>query len=268
MTLRVLVDNNTYIDQYYLGEPAVCFVIEDEGNTILFDTGYSEIFLSNAEKMVVDLGLVDTIVFSHGHNDHTAGFQYLVKKVDTSEIEVVAHPLCFNPKKDGEELIGAPFDEDEMNQLCKLRLSKEPIKISKNITYLGEIPCSNEFEKRVKIGLYKSDNAWVDDYVMDDTAIVYQNTEGLFIITGCSHSGICNIIEYAKKVCYDNRVIGVIGGFHLFDKNELLEETITYFKNNKIQTLYPCHCVSFQVKSRLNEVLNLEEVGVSLTLNF
>lgn len=25
--------------------------------------------------------------------------------------------------------------------------------------------------------------------------------KGLFIITGCSHTGICNIIEYAKKIC-------------------------------------------------------------------
>lgn len=267
MTLKVLVDNNTYIDQYYLGEPAVCFVVEDEGNTILFDTRYSDIFLSNAVKMGVNLGLVDTIVFSHGHNDHTAGFQYLTEKFDTSKMEVVAHPFCFNPKKDGNEIIGSPYNQDKMYQLCNLHLTKEPIKISKNVTFLGEIPCSNGFEKRIKIGLYKSDTAWVDDYVMDDTAIVYQNTEGLFIVTGCSHSGICNIIEYAKKVCNNNKVIGVIGGFHLFDKNEQLEEAITYFKNNKIQTLYPCHCVSFQVKSRLNEVLNVQEVGVSLTLN-
>ena len=26
MKLTVLVDNNTYIDQYYLGEPAACFI--------------------------------------------------------------------------------------------------------------------------------------------------------------------------------------------------------------------------------------------------
>ena len=30
MKLTVLVDNNTFIDQYYLGEPAVSYYIEDE----------------------------------------------------------------------------------------------------------------------------------------------------------------------------------------------------------------------------------------------
>ena len=37
MKLTVLVDNNTYIDMYYLGEPALSFFIEDEGKRILFE---------------------------------------------------------------------------------------------------------------------------------------------------------------------------------------------------------------------------------------
>ncbi len=47
---------------------------------------------------------------------------------------------------------------------------------------------------------------------MDDTALVYKGEKGSYIITGCSHSGICNIAEYAKKVCGDNRILGIIGG--------------------------------------------------------
>ncbi len=65
---------------------------------------------------------------------------------------------------------------------------------------------------------------------MDDSALVYKGNKGLFIITGCSHSGICNIIDYAKKVCQEKRVYGVIGDFHLFEKNERLEKTIQYLK--------------------------------------
>ena len=40
MKLRVLMDNHTEIDAYYLGEPAVSYWIEDEGQKFLFDTGY------------------------------------------------------------------------------------------------------------------------------------------------------------------------------------------------------------------------------------
>ena len=47
MKLRVLVDNNTYIDRYYLGEPAVSYYIECDGIRLLFDAGYSDVFLES-----------------------------------------------------------------------------------------------------------------------------------------------------------------------------------------------------------------------------
>ena len=62
MKLTVLMDNHTYIDQYYLGEPAVCYLIEDGDHVILLDTGYSDAVLVNAERMGIDLGRVTDIV--------------------------------------------------------------------------------------------------------------------------------------------------------------------------------------------------------------
>lgn len=50
MKLTILVDNNTYIDQYYLGEPGVSYFIEDCGIRILFDTGYSDVYVRNAKN--------------------------------------------------------------------------------------------------------------------------------------------------------------------------------------------------------------------------
>jgi 7,8-dihydropterin-6-yl-methyl-4-(beta-D-ribofuranosyl)aminobenzene 5'-phosphate synthase len=38
MKLTVLVDNNTFIDEYLLGEPALSFYLEDGDQKILFDT--------------------------------------------------------------------------------------------------------------------------------------------------------------------------------------------------------------------------------------
>lgn len=50
MKLTVVIDNNTYIDNYLLGEPAISYYIEVDNCRILFDAGYSEAFLSNAKK--------------------------------------------------------------------------------------------------------------------------------------------------------------------------------------------------------------------------
>jgi len=65
------------------------------------------------------------------------------------------------------------------------------------LAFLGEIPSSNSFEIRKPIGKINASGTWNEDYNMDDTALIYKSVEGLFIITGCSHSGICNIVEYA-----------------------------------------------------------------------
>ena len=89
--------------------------------------------------------------------------------------------------------------------------------------FLGEIPQYLAFEPRIPIGKTIVNGKAYIDSLLDDTAIVYKAKSGLFIITGCSHSGICNIIEHAKKVCSSDKILGVIGGFHMFDCDERLE---------------------------------------------
>lgn len=261
MQLTVLTDNNTFIDQYYCGEPALCFYIEDEGTKLLLDTGYSDVFIKNAEALGINLEEVSTIVLSHGHNDHTGGLQYMLKKFPLQNTNIVAHPHTFKPKTSGKKSIGSPISQEYLATHSKLTLSSIPVKISKNITFLGEIPSSNDFEKRQPFGLIH------EDLLLDDSAIVYNSGNGLFIITGCSHSGICNIIEYTKKVCGEEKIIGIIGGLHLFQLSHQLTQTIRYFQENNITELYPCHCVCFEVKAEIHRHIPIHEVGVGLRLN-
>ena len=81
MRLKVLEDNNTFIDMYYLGEPAVSYYIEDGDDKILFDVGYSDAYIKNAKRMNIDLNKVNKLVISHGHNDHTGGLKYFLKEL-------------------------------------------------------------------------------------------------------------------------------------------------------------------------------------------
>lgn len=265
MELRVLEDNNTFIDMYYLGEPAVSYYIEEGNDKILFDTGYSGAFMKNAELMNINLDSVNKLVISHGHDDHTGGLKVFFD--GKKNIELISHPDCFDYKEDNTGLyIGSPLSKDELSRMCKLNLSKDPIKVSEHIIYLGEIPSLNDFETRYAIGKKMVDDEKFEDTINDDSAIVYQSEKGLFVITGCSHSGICNILEYAKKVCDDNRIYGVIGGFHLFDINERLEKTINYLADNNIELLYPCHCISLNAKIEMAKKLDIKEVGVGLDI--
>lgn len=264
MKLTVLADNNTYIDQYYVGEPAVSYYIEDEESCFLLDTGYSDVFLKNAEKLRINLNNISSIVISHGHDDHTRGLNYYFEQNHKNNISIIAHPDAFKEKVIDGVKICSPILEKELMEKCRIILSKEPVKVSKNITFLGEIPQINSFEERKVIGKQLTGSNYEDDYVLDDTALVYKSTKGIYIITGCSHSGICNIAEYAKKVTGENRIVGIIGGFHLFGVNGQVHKTIEYLAENNIRELYPCHCTSFNVKAEMYKTLHVQEVGVGL----
>lgn len=268
MRLQVLVDNNTYIDRYYYGEPAVSYYIEDEDQRLLFDVGYSDIFLKNAKALDINLESIHSIIISHGHDDHTGGLQYYFEQYPESQVSVLAHPDAFKEKKMDHLKICSPILTKELKTKCKLILSKIPVKVSEHITFLGEIPQTNSFENREAIGIQYDNEGPAKDYVLDDSALVYQNEAGILIITGCSHSGICNILEYAKQVCQETRILGIIGGFHLFEVNERTEQTIEYFKKNKVKALYPCHCTSFAVKAQIHRAIPVKEVGVGLELHW
>ena len=267
MRLKVLVDNNTYIDHnYFMGEPALSFYIENKNDRILFDTGYTDILMRNAEKMNIDLSKINKIVFSHGHNDHTNGFEFLSKKYDMSKAELYCLEGCFRPKYESGDYIGAPFSQTEVEKKCVLNISNEPVEISSNLILLGRIPDYFDFEKRKSIGTLDSHNG-PEDLCYEDTAMAYKMPDGIFIITGCSHSGICNIIEHAIKVTGQERIKGVIGGFHIFENDIRLSKTIEYFEQRNINNIYPCHCVSFRAKAEIDRHIPIFDVASGFELN-
>lgn len=276
MKLSVLVDNNTLIDRYFIGEPALSFFIEDNGKYILFDTGYSDAFLKNAERMGIDLRELDYVVLSHGHVDHTWGLTHLIRlymeakneKIKYHTPAIIGHPLVFNSKllnPFGE--IGSIVSHEKLNQHFPVHLTKEPLWITNRLVFLGEIKRTFDFEGQDYIGEVVAKQGKINDYILDDTAMVYKSSEGLVIIVGCAHSGICNIIEYAKEVCQEDKVADIIGGFHLLNptKNQL-HKTIEYINKLQLNAIHACHCTDLRSKIALSTVATLEDVGVGLQL--
>ena len=275
MEIKVLVDNNTIIDRYFVGEPGVCYLISENDKKIVFDVGYSDIFIKNALQMNETLVDIDYVVISHGHNDHTGGLIYLdtllrqAKKDSrlSKKVSIVSHPNTFSLKKFENETIGSPLDTEALEKSFSLQLTSKPFWFTEKLVFLGEIERSNDFENKEPIGSCECHGCMVEDYVLDDSAIVYKSMDGLVIITGCSHSGICNIIEYAKKVCQETKIADIIGGFHLLEPNTKQEQqTLKYFEMAKIASIHPCHCTSLHAKIALSKSTHVNEVGVGLNL--
>lgn len=72
MKIIVLSDNRT-INSELETEHGLCVYLETEKYKCLLDTGASDIFISNAARLNVDLTDVDYVFISHGHADHTGG---------------------------------------------------------------------------------------------------------------------------------------------------------------------------------------------------
>jgi len=271
LKLRVLVDNNTLIDRYFTAEPGLSFWIESDGRRILFDTGYSDIFIKNAAIMGINVNDADMTVLSHGHNDHTWGLNHLVQHFDRTmkkdRPEMIAHPGAFKRKRCDKLEIGMILREDVIGEYFKVSKCIGPVRITEKLLWLGEIPRKTGEIKPV--GKTLINDKWTDDCCLDDSALAYEAKNGLVIITGCSHSGICNMIDHAKKLTGIDRVVDVIGGFHLQNAgHDQMENTVRELKKIAPDLMHPCHCTDLEAKINLGASFKIEEVGTGFELNY
>jgi 7,8-dihydropterin-6-yl-methyl-4-(beta-D-ribofuranosyl)aminobenzene 5'-phosphate synthase len=273
MRLTVLVENQASF--YLRGEWGLSVFIEAEGQRILFDFGVSDLFLANAARLQVDLLKLDYLVLSHGHKDHSWGLDWLLKFYLLQRLALekrptlIAHPLALAPKfpdNDGIE-DGVMLDESLLKRNLKTNLTKEPVWLSDHLVYLGEI--ARKFEKEQAMGETVISASMTADYLWDDTALAYKLPQGLVIITGCSHSGICNIVRQAQLICNEERIVDIIGGYHLLNPaSGRLQETIAFLKKINPGQLHPCHCTDLPSKMALGQVATVKEVYCGLKLDY
>ncbi len=259
MNLTVLTEN--VAGGRFLAEHGLSYLIESDGHKVLFDTGHSEVFIRNAKKLGIDIHKeISTVVLSHGHWDHGDGLQYLSNKT------LIAHPSAFMKRyrKNDTSSLGLKMGKQELEQKFNLILSDKPYKVTSNLYFLGEIPRITDFEAQTTTFV---DEFGSPDFVPDDSALAIIQDDQLVIVTGCSHSGICNIIEYAKTVTGFNKIHSVIGGFHLKFKDRQTELTITYLKEQNIKNIYPSHCTELSALAAFYEHFGIQQLKTGNRLN-
>jgi len=242
------LSENTAPLSNFLAEWGLSILVETDEANILFDTGQSISASHNAELMGIELSLIDKIVLSHGHVDHTGGLKQVLRRV-RKEIEIIAHPDIWAVKYDRREgkenrYIGIPFHRQTLESLgARLNLTKEPVRITANIMTTGEIPMTTEYEEIEPHLMVKEGNRFKPDKLLDDQALIINTEPGLVVILGCAHHGIINTLYHAQQLTGVKAIHTVVGGCHLINASEeRVWLTIAALKELGVQRLGFCHC--------------------------
>jgi len=234
MKVSVLIENTT--NSQLVCEHGLSLLIEYEGRKILLDAGSTSAFLDNAGSLGIDLGDVDFCVLSHGHYDHSGGFEKYLEEHPKKKIFAMRTAV-----EEYYSAAGAPMHE---------------IGIPKGVypAYRENFIFVNEFKELAK-GIYlvphstkgleqtgeraklykKVGNTFVPDDFSHEMSLVFDTKKGLVVFNSCSHSGIVTIINEVKACLQNKNIYAFFGGLHMKGKKDGVE--VCTFSEAEIQKI-------------------------------
>lgn len=261
--VTVLVENTT--DEGYECEHGLSLFIETDNKSILLDSGSSDIFMKNADELMVNPEEADICVLSHGHYDHSGGFKALLDKNDNLKIYAMkGFDGPYYSGNGGLHYIGVPEEllndyRDNFIVINSFKEIDEGIYLvphtSKNLDKIGE---------RAKLYI-RDEDKYIPDNFSHEMSLVIDTSKGLVIFNSCSHSGLENIIREVKDRFPDKNIYGFFGGLHMKGKKDNMEictftdkeldEFAETVKKEGIHVLYTGHCTGKEGYDKLEKRL-------------
>ena len=227
MRWTVLSDNRTS-DAAYETEHGLSILLETEKHNILLDTGASDIFIRNAERLGKDLRRVDYVFVSHGHSDHAGGLKPFMEINDKAKVIVSPDAISgrFFSKRGHLHSITAEWPAIPRERLLAIEHSGSignDIYVIAGIPHVHPMPEGNQH-------LFVQDA--LGQYIQDDFRHELALYVGGLLFTGCAHSGLENILSACP-----HPVKTVVGGFHLLDHHE--SEAALSALSHRLADAYP-----------------------------
>jgi 7,8-dihydropterin-6-yl-methyl-4-(beta-D-ribofuranosyl)aminobenzene 5'-phosphate synthase len=260
MKIHILTDDKAK-RRGFLAEHGLSIYIEHDGGPILFDTGQSDVYLKNAQRIGLDLTQTKAIVLSHGHYDHCGGMPFFPTDSPMPNIYVSIHAFeeKYAQNADGNTYreIGIPWSPKAYPVLEEsLVYVGKSQTIFPDVTLWNNIPSTVHFEE-VPVGLYvRNEHGKSCDRMSDEQMLVIETRHGLCIFLGCSHPGIINCLEYARKLFPGKPIDTLVAGMHLEHVHPLrLQMTMQSLLDMDIRRILPLHCTGIAALCEMTRYL-------------
>ncbi len=264
MSITILAEDSVLYESPYWGQHGISFLIEAYKNSIkkniLVDVGQNHnALLHNMQLLNISPEIIDAIVITHCHYDHTLGIVDMLKAIGKKDLPIIAHPGLFRLN-----FIDKPYlrhvgvmQVDSQRKIeangGTLYLTDNSLQIMPGLITTGEVKRQTDFEE-VGIALKTIiDDRIVVDYMKDDISLIASfNGKEIVIVTGCSHAGIVNIVKQSIEMTGLEKIKAIIGGLHLVEAPiDRIKKTVDSLLNFDISLISAGHCTGFNAQVEL-----------------
>lgn len=247
---------------------------QGQQHTCLFDAGPDPtLWLSNAEKLGVELADIDAVVLSHYHVDHSGGLRAAIPGICASRQAANLSPVLVDLHPDWPDSRGVrlpsgavavmqpenPSPEELGRDGADVKVSKHGHCVLDGFFFVsGEVPRLTPYEAgfpgqcRLVSGEWQEDPELMDERYM----VVKVRGAGLVVFSACSHAGIINVCRDALTAAGEgSKLLAAVGGFHLVgvEGEKRIRKTVHDLLAMDPQLVVAGHCTGWRAKAALAE---------------
>jgi len=212
---------------------------------LLFDAGQSDLLLANAAALGADLGALAWLVLSHGHYDHTGGVPALLAAGARPHVlwgrGAWARRRAATPGGPARE-IGIPWPRALLQEQGVVgREIRAPHPLHPGVWLTG--PARPTPDLTAPTLRRARGRRWPLDRFPEELALSLLTVRGLVLVTGCSHTGIANLVAGAQQATGVDRLYAVLGGLHLHQASAAQCGAVAAFlRAAGVEHLWVNHC--------------------------